>query len=317
MATSGTTIYESTRDVIVRRALRIVGAYPTSGSPRPEHTRDTIVALNQMLKAWSVEGLSWLRTFSYMFPESSKVSYKIGPLASGGDHCVTSYTEGAVAADALTGSATFDLDAGHGLTTTTTGWIGIRSSGVFQWFQGYTVAVNTITLDGVQVLTSDISDGDLVIAHSAAAQVDRTLHVYGANRKTGSTNEVPMLSLTRADYMRLTNKASTGTPVQFYYDPQMTVGTMYVWPAPQTTTTDVFVVDIDAQLDVMTDSLNTFEVPMHWQETVVYCLADRIAPEFGVSQGERQWLKREAEAKLLRMVTEDRDVASIYFGVSR
>ncbi|MGL4677887.1 MAG: hypothetical protein ACRCWC_00715, partial [Plesiomonas shigelloides] len=63
MATSGTTSYNPNRDAVIRRALRLVGAYQANSQPRPEQISDAQEVLNMMLKAWQIDGLVWLREF--------------------------------------------------------------------------------------------------------------------------------------------------------------------------------------------------------------------------------------------------------------
>ena len=231
MGTSGITSFMANRDIIVRRALRMVGAFTSTDAPRPEQTTDAVTVLNLMLKAWSIEGLLWLRQFVNITLVAGQNYYTLGPL-------------------------------------------------------------------GTPV-------------------IDRPLHVFACNRKSTSGNEIPMISITRTDWMAIPNKTTSSIPVQYYYDPQTTNGTLYVWPTPQTGTTDVLVLDVDRQLDIMNDNLDDFDFPMQWQEAITYNLAARLAPEYGVPLSERLQLEKEAGALFAKAVTDDRDVASIYFGVRK
>ena len=232
MGTSGTTSFMVNRDTIVRRALRLVGAFPSTDLPRPEQLTDAITILNLMLKAMSVEGYSWLRTFRTVTLVAGQNSYPLG-------------------------------------------------------------------------------------ASTTPTAIDRPLHVFAANRKSSSGNEVPLVPLTRADWMATPNKTSGGTPVQYYYDTQTSTGLLYVWPTPQVGTTDTLVIDVDRQLDIMSDSLDDFDFPMQWQECLAYMLATRIAPEYGVPLPERAQLIKEAALLYGNISSDDRDLASIYFGVRK
>ncbi|MGL4678472.1 MAG: hypothetical protein ACRCWC_03720 [Plesiomonas shigelloides] len=79
MATSGTTAYNPNRDAVIRRALRLVGAYQANSQPRPEQISDAQEVLNMMLKAWQIDGLVWLREFVTISLVAGQVSYLIGP----------------------------------------------------------------------------------------------------------------------------------------------------------------------------------------------------------------------------------------------
>lgn len=55
-------------------------------------------------------------------------------------------------------------------------------------------------------------------------------------RNTNVTPNIdqPMTQLARADYDMLTPKQTPGSPVNFYYDPQLTNGVLYTWPVINT-----------------------------------------------------------------------------------
>jgi len=235
MSTSGTSDFEMTRDTIVRRSLRMVGAYTSTDSPRPEQMQDAIFILNTMLKAWSVNGLMWLRQF-----------YRVSL---------------------------------------------VKGQNVYPLGKATPIPMN------------------------------RPCHVYSANRRTLTNGipgaEVPIESLTRTDWMLVPNKASTGVPVQYYYDTATLTGQLYVWPTPDSSTQYDLLIDIDTQLDIMKDNLDDFDFPPNWIETITYSLAARLAPEYGTPLAERNKLEEEAGAMFMAMSTDDRDIASIRFQVAR
>jgi len=231
MSTSGTDAFTANRDLIIRRALRLVGAYTSTDLPRPEQLTDAVSVLNMMLKAWTREGFLWLRRFTNVTLIAATTDYKLGP--------------------------------------------------------------------------------------TGTPVIDRPNHVYAVNRKATSGSEVPLISLTRNDWMSIPNKTTQGTPVQYYYEPLTGDGVLHVWPAPSTGTTDVLVIDHDIQLDVMTDNLNDFDFPPNWLETIAYSLAARLAPEYGINLNERDKLEKTAIALFTAMSADDRDLASIRFQVRR
>jgi len=231
MPTSGNSTFNLNRDSIVRRALRMVGAFTSTDSPRPEQSADAIQILNTMLKTWSVEGFLWLRQFINITLVAGQNNYLLGP--------------------------------------------------------------------------------------GSVVPIDRPIHVFNVNRKSSSGNEIPMIQLTRSDWMLIPNKTTQSTPVQFFYDAQTTNGALYVWPCPQVGTTDTLVLDADRQIDIMDDNLNDFDFPPQWYDAIVYSLAIRLAPEYGMPLGERAQLQKEASAFMLSVVTDDRDLGSIHFEVRR
>ncbi len=49
--------------------------------------------------------------------------------------------------------------------------------------------------------------------------------------------EIPIAKINRDDYMNMPNKAFNGQPTMFYYDKQLQIPNLVVWPAPQNTYT--------------------------------------------------------------------------------
>lgn len=229
--TSHVDSYPALTEQVVRRALRIVGAYQSTNSPRPEQLSDAIYTLNVMLKTWSIEGFLWLRQFITVTLVAGQNSYTLGP--------------------------------------------------------------------------------------NGTPAIDRPTHVFTANKKNSSGSEIPMIALTRTDWFNVPNKTSNGVPVQYYYDPQTINGILYVWPTPQTGTTDVIVLDVDRQLDIQLDNLNQFDFPPQWTDAITYGLAARLAPEYGVPLAEREIIGKEFSALFLKAVNDDRDIASVYMGVRK
>ena len=82
MTTSGTATYNPVRDVIVKGALRLVGAYSSGDTPRAEQTADAVEALELMFKEWQVEGFLWLKQFVYVSLVAAQSSYQIGPTST-------------------------------------------------------------------------------------------------------------------------------------------------------------------------------------------------------------------------------------------
>lgn len=147
--------------------------------------------------------------------------------------------------------------------------------------------------------------------------MDRPIHIFNVNYKSPTGNEVPMIQLTRSEWMSIPNKQAQGTPVQFYYDAQTVNGVLNIWPSPPISSPGMLVLDVDRQIDIMADNLNDFDFPPQWYDAIVYSLAVRLAPEYGIPLTERQMLQKEASAFLLSASTDDRDLGSIHFEVRK
>lgn len=78
MTTSGSITYNPARDVIVNRALRLIGAYSSNDSATAAQKADAYDVLNAMLKSWQVEGFSWVRAFATLTLVQAQNSYDLG-----------------------------------------------------------------------------------------------------------------------------------------------------------------------------------------------------------------------------------------------
>lgn len=67
----------------------------------------------------------------------------------------------------------------------------------------------------------------------------RRFDKQGRRVTTGSTNENPIEIVSRTEYMGQPNKTTTGEVTMFYYDGQLTLGVLYVWPTSQTISTSL------------------------------------------------------------------------------
>ena len=80
MTTSGSTSFNPVRDKVIRRALRMVNAYASTGNPSSEQMTDALETLNVLLKSWQVEGFLWLKQFATLTCVAGEARYDIpGP----------------------------------------------------------------------------------------------------------------------------------------------------------------------------------------------------------------------------------------------
>lgn len=79
MATSGTTTYATSRDQIISRALRLIGATSQGETPTATQVSEAAISLNSLVKAWQADGMPLWALKSTSIPLTSGVSaYEIG-----------------------------------------------------------------------------------------------------------------------------------------------------------------------------------------------------------------------------------------------
>lgn len=79
MALSGSYDYVTTRDLIIARALRIIGALGQGETPIAAAVTEAAYTLNDIFKEWQADGLHiWTRSSSALTPVASTQGYTIG-----------------------------------------------------------------------------------------------------------------------------------------------------------------------------------------------------------------------------------------------
>lgn len=120
------------------------------------------------------------------------------------------------------------------------------------------------------------------------------LKVLQAYRNQTNSVNVPMNIYTNYNFNILPLTTSSGVPINLYYQPQATYGTINLWPIPSDSTTTITVV-YQRPFEDMVASTDDVDFPSYWTEALIYGLAWRLAPEYGIPIPDRQALAKEAE----------------------
>jgi hypothetical protein len=150
-----------------------------------------------------------------------------------------------------------------------------------------------------------------LVAGQAGYTVATARRVHSVRRRT-NTIDTPLNILSRDEYYDLPNKSATGMPVNWYFDPQTSSRTLYLWLVPSAAiaantslrfTYSRVIDDIDA-LE------NDPDVPQEWLEALIYSLSDRLANSYGSNNPA---LTRFAEQLMRDLSNQDQESASTYF----
>ena len=117
---------------------------------------------------------------------------------------------------------------------------------------------------------------------------------------TQGQNILPMNIYTHYDYNLLTTQNSTGYPIHLMYEPLNGSGVINLWPTPDTYSIANRQVRIVYQrpFEDFVASTDTPDFPSYWTEALIYGLAWRLAPEYGLPLQDRQTLGKEAQFHL-------------------
>lgn len=305
MAVSGSKNFTVTRTDIIGAALRKVGAFDSGDTIDSSDSDDCALALNLMIKEWSARGIDvpWRETIT-LFLQPDTQSYTIGP---SGSHATSSYVETTLSASAATSATTISLTSTAGITAAD--YIGIKlDDGTIHW----TTVVNAATTSITTGLASAAASGNAVYAYTTKA--NRPQKVVYAHRRDSDDQDTPVDLIGEIAYRGLSLKGADGPVNQVYYQPTLTNGTLYVWPANQGGD-DKLVLICQPLVDDFDAASNNPQFPIEWGNAIVWNLAVEIAPEYGVSVRDRIALKSEARDKLETVLDYDVENASVVIGM--
>lgn len=143
--------------------------------------------------------------------------------------------------------------------------------------------------------TTIVGQSQYVIGDGQALNTPMPLKVTQAWRNVSSnSSNVPMNIYTDYNYNVLPLATSSGTPVNLYYQPMNMSGNINLWPKPADATTTI-TIRYQRPFEDINSATDNLDFPSYWTEAIIYGLAVRLAPEYGVPLQDRQLLEKEAE----------------------
>lgn len=129
---------------------------------------------------------------------------------------------------------------------------------------------------------------------------------------SGGVN-MPMNIYNRYDFNNLPQGSTiTGLPINFYYQPGNTNGTIYLWPTPSDST-GVVTFSYQSMYEDMNSASDDFDFPSEWIQPLIYNLAWTMAPEFGLPLLDRAQLQKDAEYWHQYVLSMGQEEGSIFF----
>jgi hypothetical protein len=161
----------------------------------------------------------------------------------------------------------------------------------------------------------------LIASTSSYALTPKPGRVLEVRRRlTSGTIDTPLTEWSREEYLAQPNKTSEGTPVAFYYDPQLTTGTLYLWPVPSTAVVAAFPslqMTYLRRIEDFDSSNNDPDLPPEWTLALTYALAEQLALKFGRPGDIRSEIAARAADYKAMIESWDTEPASLYLQPSQ
>ncbi len=304
MATSGTTDYNRTRNELLVGALRLIGKSSRGKTPSSEDIDDAAEAMELMFKTWQARGIHlWKLKEATLFITLGEGSYELS-----GAHCTLDYSQTKVKVAVILGSITIDVDSASNILPGDN--IGIQQDdGTMHWttVDGLPVG-DTVTL--VDITTSSASIGNTVYVYTD--KIVRPLKAIDARRI--SDNDIQIDVVSRQEYFTLPTKAATGEVNQVYYDPQLSVGKLYIWPTGSKVDDRLQLTFMMPIEDLGDANLNP-DFPQEWLWPIKINLASLLGMEYGIDLKRQTYIDARARIALLEVEDFDEESVSVYFEV--
>lgn len=163
---------------------------------------------------------------------------------------------------------------------------------------------------GAYLVGSGVGSGNLNIIAPLKITQAWTLDISNPS----TTFRIPMNITTQANFNLLNAPTTQGTPINLWYQPGNQTGTINIWPQPDaysTTNKQIWFV-YQRPFDQFNTSTDTPDFPQVWIEPLIYSLAHRLAPEYGLPLSERDKLNEEANALITNALSFGTEEGSLF-----
>jgi len=305
MATSNSKNYSVTRANIIEASLRKIGAYDQGEAVSGSETAAADFALNVMVKEWTARGADlWLRDEITLFLQPDTKSYSLGTA-----NATASYVETTLSAAAGATATVIGVTSSAGMAVADL--IGVKLiDNSIHWDTIASVDSSVQVTITTGLASAAASSGRVYAYTTTAGRPTKVLYAY---RRDSSNIDVPVDLIGEKEYMSQSNKSSNGPPVEAWYHPTLTTGTLYVWPIDGGATLDKLVLSCQFYADDFDSASNNPQFPPEWYNALVWGLAAELASEYGVTEREQSRLWSTAEFKLNNALDFDVENSSVEF----
>ena len=288
---------------IISKALRVLGVVDKN-QPINEVDRNYAFDSLNSVTAWIATEYNhlWLEELCIVLCKKSQPAYSMGAGA-------TYITKQewlktlSLSANALAGATSVTLNTAAGIQSGDSIAIFDNNNNSFFTVVNGAPVGNVVTLQNT--LPFDANSGNLVYSFFDVAE--RSLRIRNAQFADKITNsEIPIQQFSRDTYMDQPVKLTTGSCSNFYYDPQIPVGKLYLWPTPYS---DTNVVRFTSQRPFIVNETNLDEVdfPAEWHLPLAYLLAVSLADEYMIDPVRQASIKSKADEYLASALAFDND----------
>jgi hypothetical protein len=261
-----------------------------------------------MVKEWVARGVDiWLRDEITVFIQNDTKVYNLGTA-----HAARSYVE-TTSAGGISGVGDTNWSVASTTGMTAADNIGLKlDDNSIHWTTISSVDSAT-TLTAAAGPATAAANGNRVYAYTTKAE--RPTKIVSAFRRDKNDYDTEITIIGENEYFLQSDKGSTGPPVEVWYQPTMTTGSLYVWPVDGGANWDKIVLSVHYYPDDFDAAGDNPQFPIEWGNALVWNLAAELGSEYGLPEREQGRLWQIAEFKLNELLDYDVENASVEFAL--
>jgi hypothetical protein len=275
MSVSNNFNFSLTRNDIIYEAYRLASIIDPVETLSSTEITNASQSLNIIMKNLMARGLRlWSYESAILIPTIGQSEYT---LSESGDRFIlkNDFIQTKLSVAIASSDTSFTVASGSGIAVSDT--IGVlNSSNVFVWRTVSNVATNVITVSSA--FTSAFAVDAKV--YSYTARITKPLSISDATVQYDTNSEIGISKMSMNEYQALSYKAMAGNPTQYYYQPKIDEGRLFLYPQSENESQYINLV-IEKPFDDLDSSTDTIPSPNEFYDIIIYTLAQRLAMQNG------------------------------------
>lgn len=306
------------RNDLVTQAFYLMNKYKKGQQLAAEDLNYGVTQLNNMITSWESNDIFlWKYEIIYLFLQYAQSKYVISPTSN--DHSTLAMTQTILSNGVAAGSTVIPVVSTIGMNIGDNFGIVTDSNFVF-WSTIATISGNMVTIN-TPLSQNALQGGNVIFDYTSLPQKPQKMKyatllspvLDPINNPGGVGYETQLVTLARKDYQTLSVKGQpVGYPSQVMYEPRAYEGWLWVAQCPQNTT-QVIKLNVVYPFQSMTSANNNAEFPSEWTDTLVWNLAKKLIPAYGVEGTRVDQITKEADMLYGRLL--DYDMEDTYLQV--
>lgn len=283
--------YAKTATQLISDALRDASIV---GADIPIEAADFARALNatnDILTHWQAQGIHlWSHTEALLPLNPNQASFDLG---KSGTHCFTDYVYTTVKTAAAISATILDVVSTTGMTNGD--FIGIElSTGNRHWTTLTIVDSDTVTL-AVGLAASAAVGAEI---YTYTTKIDEPIRVLDARYGYFNTDyEIPIRQQSRKEYYDQPNKTANGATSLWYYDRQLSVGRLLIWPLANSCKNLIRFTFIKPQY-IPENQIENLLIPSEWYLPLKWAVAADLGLTYKIDPNMQQMIELKAATYL-------------------